>query len=188
MTTRLTAEERKRQLVGIGLQLLIATPLDELSLDLVAQQAGISRSLLFHHFPTKRDYYLAVVRAASRRMVHAVEQPGGDQPRRMTEGLVAFIRRRREPYLAFVRGSAGGDEAVRQINAETRDELITRFAAALGLADGDDVGRLQVRGWLAYTEELVLTWTHDHATDADDPVLVDLLLAALANLLRPLSP
>jgi AcrR family transcriptional regulator len=203
--TRLTAEQRKRQLIGIGLKLLISTPLDEFSLDQVAEQAGISRSLLFHHFPTKRDYYLAVVRAASRRMLHAVDTAaegtgaegtgaagtgaegtgaGAGHVRAMTEGLVAFIRRRREPYLTFVRGSAGGDLAVREINAQTRDELIERFAAELAVAQDDAIGRLQVRGWLAYAEELVLTWTGERASDEHDAELVDLLLTGLGNLLR----
>jgi AcrR family transcriptional regulator len=188
--TRLTADERKRQLVGIGLQLLTVTPIDEFSLDVVAEQAGISRSLLFHHFPTKRDYYLAVVAAASRRMLHYVDlrelpepPPHGARLQAMVEALVRFIRRRRDPYLTFVRGSAGGDPAVRQINAQTRDELVGRFATELQIPGDDALRLLQLRGWLAYAEELILAWTGDHLTDEDDPRLVTLLLDGLTHLL-----
>lgn len=187
MVTRLTADERKRQLIGIGLQLLVSVPVDEVSLDQVAHRAGISRSLLFHHFPTKRDYYLAVVRAASRRMVHAVDVPrdgeGAVQLRAMCAGMVAFIRRRRGPYLTFVRGAGGGDAAVSAIKAEVRDELVDRFAAECALAADDAAGRLQVRGWLAYAEELILVWTGEQETDERDPELVELLLTALDRLL-----
>ena len=48
----------------IGLELLPTTPVQELTIDEVARRAGISRSLLFHYFATKRDYYTAVTRAA----------------------------------------------------------------------------------------------------------------------------
>src|SRR3954462_7325508 len=63
---RRTAGDRRAQLVEIGLELLPTTPVQELTIDEVARRAGISRSLLFHYFPTKRDYYTAVTRAAAR--------------------------------------------------------------------------------------------------------------------------
>ena len=57
--------DRRAQLVQIGLELLPTTPVQELTIDEVARRAGISRSLLFHYFDTKRDYYTAVTRAAA---------------------------------------------------------------------------------------------------------------------------
>ena len=46
--TRLTQDERRRQLLGIGLRMLVEKPIQDLSLDAVAAVAGISRGLLFH--------------------------------------------------------------------------------------------------------------------------------------------
>src|SRR5436309_13898368 len=63
---RRTAGDRRAQLVQIGLELLPTTPVQELTIDEVARRAGISRSLLFHYFASKRDYYTAVTRAAAR--------------------------------------------------------------------------------------------------------------------------
>ncbi|MDX5454685.1 MAG: TetR/AcrR family transcriptional regulator, partial [Rhodococcus sp. (in: high G+C Gram-positive bacteria)] len=60
---RLPPEERKRQLVAIGLQELATRPIHALSVDRVAEIAGISRGLLFRYFPTKQDFYVAVVAA-----------------------------------------------------------------------------------------------------------------------------
>ncbi|MQA26173.1 MAG: TetR family transcriptional regulator, partial [Micromonosporaceae bacterium] len=62
---RMPADDRRRQLVGLGLQMLTEVPIQDLSVDKVAAAAGISRGLLFHYFPTKRDFYIAVVRAAA---------------------------------------------------------------------------------------------------------------------------
>ena len=65
---RMTPEDRRRQLVGIGLRKFVERPVQELSLDEVAAEAGVSRGLLFHYFPTKTDYHRAVVEAARRRV------------------------------------------------------------------------------------------------------------------------
>ena len=67
--TRLCPDDRRRQLVGIGLAKLVATPIQDLSVDEIAAEAGISRGLLFHYFPTKTDFYLACIAAAGRRML-----------------------------------------------------------------------------------------------------------------------
>ena len=96
---RRSADDRRAQLVQIGLELLPTTPVQELTIDEVARRAGISRSLLFHYFATKRDYYTAVTRAAAdlmwehlapprhtaggagHRDARPVRRPGGDLPR-----------------------------------------------------------------------------------------------------------
>ena len=187
--TRLSADDRRHQLIGIGLRLLITTPIHALSIDEVAAQAGISRSLLFHYFPTKRDYYAAVVRAASRRMLSdtatAPEVAAPDRLRATLNSLVAFVDRRREPYLAFVRGAAGGDAWVLEIYEETRAVMVDLMLAALGLpadADASTPLRLQIRGWIAYAEELALHWTREPGLDRAE--LIDALEETLLHLAR----
>src|SRR5918992_1470379 len=66
---RLSADERRRQLVAIGLAKIVETPIQDLSMDDIAVEAGISRGLLFHYFPTKTDFYLACIAAAGRRIL-----------------------------------------------------------------------------------------------------------------------
>ena len=38
---------------------------EEIWVEEIAERAGVSRGLLYHHFPTKRDFYVAVTRAAA---------------------------------------------------------------------------------------------------------------------------
>ena len=73
--TRLTHSDRRRQLVGIGLAKLVDKPMWDLSIDEVAAEAGISRGLLFHYFPTKRDFYVACIQAAGRRILRNRGRP-----------------------------------------------------------------------------------------------------------------
>jgi AcrR family transcriptional regulator len=183
---RLTSDDRRRQLIGIGLRLLTTTPIDELPIDRVAEEAGISRSLLFHYFPTKRDYYTAVVRAASRRFLRAATPPDDvsspDRLRAVLEGLAAFIERRQEPYLSFVRGAAGGDPWLTEIHEETRRGLVDLIVDALGRPSSPAL-RLQVRGWIGYAEELIVVALRE-GTPTREP-LIALLEEALHRLTEP---
>jgi AcrR family transcriptional regulator len=184
---RLTAEDRRKQLVGLGLRMLTTRPIHQLSIDAVAAQAGISRGLLFHYFPTKRDFYVEVMRAASRRLLRQTRPdpalPPDEQLRAMLTAYVAFVERRRESYISFVRGAAGGDDFVVEVYDETRAALTQRVLDTLGAADADRVTRLTVHAWFAYVEDLAIEWSGlpDRPLSSGD--LVDLALHSLDALL-----
>lgn len=164
---RLTAEDRRKQLVGIGLMMLRTQPIHDLSIDAVAAEAGISRGLLFHYFPTKRDFYIAVISAAGRRLLRVTKPdpslPPPEQLRQMLLSFVAFVSRRRDSYISFVRGAAGGDMNVVEIYAETRAGLTTRVLDLLGdsaaASDPASPVRMTVHAWLAYVEDLAIEWS-----------------------------
>jgi AcrR family transcriptional regulator len=173
---RLEAGDRRRQLIGIGLRLLATRPIHQITIDEVAHSAGISRSLLFHYFPTKQDYYLAVVRAASRRLLRQIapdhDSPAGTQLRAIAEDYVRYLERRREPYVALFR-SPGADDWVRSIHEETQDALTRRVIDALGGGSRPAVVELVIRAWWSFAEELAIAWT------GDGEALVDLLVESL---------
>jgi AcrR family transcriptional regulator len=180
---RLTAEDRRKQLVGIGLQMLRAKPIHELSVDAVAAEAGISRTLLFHYFPTKRDFYVAVISAAGRRLLRVTRPdpalPPDAQLRQMLTAYVAFVERRRDSYISFVRGAAGGDDYVVEVYDETRAALTAGVLELLGDAASAPVGaspvRMTVHAWLAYVEDLFIEWSG--LPVADRPIPADQLVA-----------
>lgn len=193
---RLSAEDRRKQLVGIGLQMLRTQPIHDLSIDAVAAEAGISRGLLFHYFPTKRDFYIAVVSAAGRRLLRVTKPdpslPADEQLRQMLLSFVAFVTRRRDSYISFVRGAAGGDVYVVEIYAETRAALTTRVLSLLDsqtAAEPASPIRMTVHAWLAYVEDLTIEWSGLSLADrpSTDEQLVDQAIAAL-HALRALDP
>src|ERR1700709_250206 len=55
--TRLDVDERRRQLLERGAELFTSHPYDELSMTRIAAEAGISKSLLYHYFPSKRAFF-----------------------------------------------------------------------------------------------------------------------------------
>src|SRR4051794_9294920 len=70
---RLSPEARRAQLIALGVELLATRRLDELSVELIARTAGISRGLLFHYFSSKHEFHLEVARAAAAEMIRRTE-------------------------------------------------------------------------------------------------------------------
>lgn len=181
---RLKPEERRRQLIGIGLRLLTTRPIHEMSIDEVAAEAGISRGLLFHYFPTKRDYYVAVVEAAGRRLLRHAKAPQEGTPTErvlgIVDGFVSFVQRRKGNYVALVRAAAGGDELVLEVFEKNRRTLTDRVLEAAGLLAPTPLQRLAVRGWLAMAEEMAVSATDEVVAPAD---LVEALVRSLEQVM-----
>jgi len=184
---RLSADERRRQLVAIGLAKIVETPIQDLSMDDIATEAGISRGLLFHYFPTKTDFYLACIAAAGRRILRTTapdeDAPGVAQVEMATRLMIEQIERRRGFYLALVHGHGVADPRVSEVMDSVRDGSTERVMAAL---DVPEARRDVVRAWWAYTEDRALTWSA--VPPGERPVslsrLVEECVAALHALLR----
>src|SRR5262245_9309424 len=164
--------------------MLTSRPIHDLSVDAVAEQAGISRGLLFHYFPTKRDSYVAVMQAGARRLLRQTAPdpslPAEEQLRAMLTAYVAFVARRRASYISVVRGAAGGDDFVVEVYDQTRAALTSRVSSLLGGPAGE-MDRMIVHAWFAYLEDLAIEWSgqpeQDRAMTAE--ALVSHAIAAL---------
>lgn len=206
MTTRvrMTPDERREQLLAHGVRLLSTHSLDELSIDMLAEEAGISRGLLYHYFGNKQDFHRAVVRKAADDLIAVTAPPAEGEPlERLAASLEAYVDyvvANYEGYSSLVRGSAGGNEDLRRIYEEARGALTDRIFVAAGAA-GDaagDIGevdpvlgvrlvdtpatRLMVRGWSAMVEDVVLAWVRDPGGVAKSDLLL-MLAAALPGAL-----
>jgi AcrR family transcriptional regulator len=173
---RMTPDDRREQLLALGVRLLSTRSLDELSIETLAEEAGISRGLLYHYFGNKQDFHRAVVRKAADDLI-AVTAPaaGGDPVERLAASLdryVAYVEANYAGYTSLVRGAAGGNEELRQIYEEARSALTDRIFGGSGGGGGGGAldafavadtqeARLMVRGWSALAEEVVLSWVRD---------------------------
>jgi AcrR family transcriptional regulator len=166
---RMTPEDRRRQLVGIGLRKFVERPVQELSLDEVAAEAGVSRGLLFHYFPTKTDYHRAVVEAARRRVGRNVSPDAGlvgeAAVRQVVERFLDQVARRRASYVALVLGQAPIARAAGGDPVETvREHVAGVVSHAVGLPDA---ALPAVHGWVAYLEDRALQWAALPAPERD---------------------
>jgi len=175
---RLSADERRRQLISIGLSRIIETPIQDLSLDQIAVEAGISRSLLFHYFPTKTDFYGACIEAAGRRVLRNTapdpDLSGADQVAQVLGALIAQIIRRRDWWVTLVRPQESAIPQVSEMLDSVMSVNTDRVVEALGLAPGR---RAVVHAWWAYVEDRALSLT----TESPEAV-ADLVTECLAGL------
>jgi AcrR family transcriptional regulator len=185
---RLSPAERREQLLDLGVRLFARRSLEELSVDAMAQEAGISRGLLYHYFGDKLGFREAVVRRAAEDLIAATAPPreGESLDRLMVSmrAYLAWVERNREGYLSLVRGAAS-DETLRKVYDDARTALTERIFTSddTGLLPDTPVVRLVVKGWAAYAEELVLSWVAAPG-DVSREQLVDLLAGSLPALVE----
>ena len=195
MTTRvrLTPEQRREQLLDLGVRMLATRSVEELSIELLAEEAGVSRGLLYHYFRSKQEFHHAVVRRAADEVIRVTApKPDGTPLERLAgslEAYVDYVAANYEGYASLVRGAASGNPAMREVYEETRAALTDRIfvsagdvgLAEFGVTDSAAV-RLMVRGWSAMTEEVVMSWVRDNRGVPKEELLV-LLAAALPAVL-----
>ncbi len=182
-TKRLTPQQRRDQLVQIGMQLIERSSFDAVAIDRVAAEAGISRSLLFHYFPTKRDFQVAVAEAGADELLAATEpDPALPLELRLRDSLDAFVTyasTRREAFTSVVRGASGGDPALQAVFDRAHGVVATRVLEGLGVDETTETPllRIAVRGWVAFIEEAVVLWLASGGSSQEE--LVAVLEAAL---------
>jgi AcrR family transcriptional regulator len=170
-STRLPHDERREQLVRLGLELLGRTPHDQVSIGEIARAAGISKGLLYHYFPTKSDFVVAVLRASreelERRMAPdpSVSATVGERLDASIDAFLAYVEDHAAGYLAIARARAGDDEAIRDVLSEGRRRRVSamvEFAAALAAAPRAEVEspalEAAIEGWLSFCEGVVVRW------------------------------
>lgn len=182
---RLQVDERRTQLLELGLQLFSDRSYDELGVDDIARAAGISKGLLYHYFPSKRDYYVEVVRAAAGLLVARTEAAGVDaSPEALQDGLDAyldFVEQHARSFVALMRGGVGSDPEVVQIVEATRRTIAERILSRLGADAPTPLLRTALRGWIGLVEAASLDWLErrDLPREQLRQLCAQLLIAAL---------
>ncbi|GAA4089942.1 TetR/AcrR family transcriptional regulator [Nocardioides kongjuensis] len=163
--TRLSPAQRRTQLLELGFRLLATHSLDELSIDLLAEEAGISRGLMYHYFGGKQGFYEAVVQHAADDLYARTAPPDHGEPMERLlaslAGYVDYVVANHAGYRSLVKAATGGNDNLRAIYDTTFAALADRFFTAdpggLVIPDTPAV-RLLIHAWQAMVEDLVLTW------------------------------
>jgi AcrR family transcriptional regulator len=166
--TRLSPAERREQLLELGLALFAGHTIEDISIDRLSEEAGVSRGLLYHYFGSKQGFHEAVIQRAADDLVAQTAPPEGDDPiAQLLTSLAAYVDyviANHAGYRSLVRAAAGGNDAVRGIYERARATMIDRTfetAGAETFVVDTPLTRLAVRGWVAFVEDAVLTWCDD---------------------------
>ncbi|MFJ1457781.1 TetR/AcrR family transcriptional regulator [Nocardia sp. N2S4-5] len=189
---RLSPDERREQLIALGVKMLADRALEDIAIGDIAERAGISRGLLFHYFPSKQDFHLAIARRANAELLSRTA-PDPDLPlfemlRDAVQRYVDYVSENRTSYLALLRGPASSSPELMALVDQTRGAIVDRILgeAPIPIEDPDQPRlRLAVRGWVAFVEETTLSWLRHDTITRDQ--LIDMLVESLPALaLNPL--
>jgi AcrR family transcriptional regulator len=182
--SRLEVEQRRAQLLALGLEAFGTRAYDEVSIDDVARAAAISKGLLYHYFPNKR--YVAVVREAAALLLDQTRADPSLEPleraRAGIDAYLAHVERHAPAYAALMRGGIGTDQEVALVVEQTRAEFARRVLESLSVEHPSPLLRVTLRGWLGFVEAASLEWID--ARDLDRPALGALLLEVLLAVLK----
>ncbi|KUO12264.1 TetR/AcrR family transcriptional regulator [Streptomyces sp. DSM 15324] len=161
---RLSVEERRSQLLDAALTLFAHRLPEDVSLDDVAEAAGVSRPLVYRYFPGgKQQLYEAALRSAAEELRHCFDEPRSGP-------LLPRLARALDRYLGFVgRHDAGfsallqGGSVVETSRTTAIVDGVRRSAAEhiyrhLGVTDPGLPLRMTVRMWITAVEAASLIW------------------------------
>ena len=181
--TRLDVEERRRRLLELGTALFARHDYDALSMAAIAREAGISKALLYHYFPSKQAYFTATLEQKAAELAGRVAPdpalPPAPRLARSLDAFLGWVEENGDAYAKLVRAGAGVPD-VRQIVEAVR--VATAEQILDGLADAPTPARrTAVHGWLWFMDGAILDWLEHRDVARDE--LRDLLLRALEGAL-----
>jgi AcrR family transcriptional regulator len=186
---RLTPADRRAQLLAVGARLFATHPYADVLMEEVADQAGVSRALLYRHFPSKQTLFAAVYQQAADQLLAETRlDPADSLLEQLIQGMdvhLDYFVANRNAVLAANRVLAG-DPVIQTIMTNELDALRTRLLAVLPLAD-DDVREAVsgvLKSWLVFVQILCVDWlTQETCTRTQ---LRDVCVGAILGALRPL--
>ena len=121
---RMSVDDRRLLLLEQGRLLFTTHAYDELSMATIAREAGISKALLYHYFPSKQAYFVATLQDAATELAERIRPDDGAPPRAQLESALdtwlGWIDDNGETYSKLMR-SAHGVAEVRDLVDGVRD-------------------------------------------------------------------
>src|SRR5947209_11072544 len=96
MRLRLTPEDRRRRILDAALELFAERGYERASMAELGQRAGIVASVLYDHFPSKRDLYVELLGRLGDELIGATRAAAGDGTPR------GLFRAQLEAFYAYI--------------------------------------------------------------------------------------
>jgi AcrR family transcriptional regulator len=189
---RLTPEQRRDELMDVGLTVFSECGYDDVVMEDVARRANASRALVYHYFPTKPEFFAAIWKRAHDRLL---EEASIDDAPSVRDGVAAALAAHLSFYQAHVplvaianRSSIASDPVLRIPISDGMRALCDRVLNASGATGhARDVASTALAGWVAFVRELTVEWLLDQRVSRHEVVelcmaVLDVALGAPADL------
>ncbi len=186
-------DQRRAQLLGLARRVFSDRAYDDVSVDELARVAGISKGLLYHYFPTKRDLYVAGLREIADELVDAVSRVSDDlvpidRVRASVGAYLEHISRHSRAFVSLMRGGIGSDPEVANVVESVRSRLFDQLSGSpiASLVARDARLETAIRGWIGFVEAASIDWCANPRLSQTD--LRDLMTQVLFEILRLVIP
>lgn len=189
---RMTAQERREQLVGVARSLFAEKGFEATSIEEIAERAGVSKPVVYQHFGGKQGLYAVVVDREVRRLTESITRSfDAANPRLVAEGaaeaFLGYVEDHEEGFRVLIRdapiGMTGGSFAsvISDVASRAEQLLVSEFSGRGFDAKTAPMYALMLVGAVA----LVGEWWLEHRTLSREQVaahVVNLLWNGLHDL------
>jgi AcrR family transcriptional regulator len=176
---RLSTDARREQLLASGARLLAQRPYDEVSIEEIAKAAGVSKGLLYHYFPTKKDFLIAALERGQDELALLTapdpDLPPAEQLAASLDRFLDFVEAHEAAYAAIFSSRGGGHpeiqaalEAGRQQRMDAVIESLSTWEAAPASVARTPALETAVQGWFFFIEGAVLRWLERRDLERDE--------------------
>jgi AcrR family transcriptional regulator len=181
---RMDVDERRAQLLERGAELFTSHTYDELSMNKIAAEVGISKALLYHYFPSKQAFFEETLSAWAERLRVRTEPdpdlPPVEQLSKSLDGFLALVEENSVAYRNLMQ-SATAVKAIRDLVEEVRRVTAERILEGIYPDGAPPKARIAVSGWLWFMDGACLAWIEQRDLGREE--LRDLLLGVLMGAL-----
>lgn len=165
MATRLPAAERRAGLVEAALAVFSAEGFQAATMDAVASEAGVTKPVLYQHFPSKRDLFRGLLHDVAGQLHREVEEAVGqatgpqDMVRRGVRTFFTFVADHPDEFrLLFGEGVRADEEFAAEVRLFERS-MADAIAELIDIDGLEPAGRLVLaHGIVGLTESTARHW------------------------------
>src|SRR6266540_2125997 len=124
-TARMPRSARRKQLLRAAQEVFVAQGYHSAAMDDIAERAGVSKPVLYQHFPGKLDLYLALLDQHADNLVQAVRDALASTPDNKQR-----VAAPRDAYFSFVDNEGGAFRLVFESDLTNEDAVRERVERA----------------------------------------------------------
>jgi AcrR family transcriptional regulator len=176
-------QARRAQLLGAAQEIFVTQGFHAALMDDIAERAGVSKPVLYQHFPSKLELYLALLDRSAAELVRRVQaalESTTDNKRRVRASISAyfdFVDHEGEAYRLVFESDLRSESAVRERVDRALEECVDAITATIAADTGvpPEEARLLSVG-LAGLAEVTARWWLGSAGAVPKERAVDLLV------------
>jgi AcrR family transcriptional regulator len=141
------AADRRAQLLEVARRVFGTSGFHAVSMEAVAKEAGVTKPILYDHFSSKKDLYLALI-DADLAVLHdnvrqALDSPIGNRERIRAsfEAYFDFVDEEADGFRLLMQETVGAEREFRERVAQVRDQILSEVADLIVRESKGSLGR-----------------------------------------------